>query len=470
MERRLKSVPKFPKTVKILKRKKYFAALKNLIDKLSHFEESKNSFVFEIDDAALASSSKMTALRVIKGENSIEKLILGMIREACYKNEMMSAMSSSLTLNIILENLKNLLSNAVSAEQLEDESKSLIELCNECLVRSKPGDLKSIISSHFPTDNLKVNLILKAIAMTGLEGKIVIENKEVTVPTIEATSGYKFDCEPDVNFLARSDSNYSVYESAKVLLVDGIIEKISEIDSLLNSFVNTEEPLVIFARGFGYEVVSTLLLNVHRGTLKVFPIAVPITEKNPNTIVDIAAACNSDIISTVKGEVISTVSFDSLLPVDKIAIKNKECVINNYGARGRVASLVQDLIKRREDMDSNSMDDIGKEMIESRIKSLSSRVIKIILPNAAESSKIHEREKIDLALRSVKDIIAYGKIDKRELIKKIKNTDHPSRENLINIIKSQSVISSLSLISSIKNSVTTSKLLYNIESAVVSHK
>ena len=463
-------MPKFPKTVKILKRKKYFAALKNLIDKLSYFEESKNSFVFEIDDAALASSSKMTALRVIKGENSIEKLILGMIREACYKNEMMSAMSSSLTLNIILENLKNLLSNAVSAEQLEDESKSLIALCNECLVRSKPGDLKSIISSHFPTDNLKVNLILKAIAMTGLEGKIVIENKEVTVPTIEATSGYKFDCEPDVNFLARSDSNYSVYESAKVLLVDGIIEKISEIDSLLNSFVNTEEPLVIFARGFGYEVVSTLLLNVHRGTLKVFPIAVPITEKNPNTIVDIAAACNSDIISTVKGEVISTVSFDSLLSVDKIAIKNKECVINNYGARGRVASLVQDLIKRRDDMDSNSMDDIGKEMIESRIKSLSSRVIKIILPNAAESSKIYEREKIDLALRSVKDIIAYGKIDKRELIKKIKNTDHPSRENLISIIKSQSVISSLSLISSIKNSVTTSKLLYNIESAVVSHK
>ena len=187
-------------------------------------------------------------------------------------------------------------------------------------------------------------------------------------------------------------------------------------------------------------------------------------------IVDIAAACNSDIISTVKGEVISTVSFDSLLPVDKIAIKNKECVINNYGARGRVASLVQDLIKRRDDMDSNSMDDVGKEMIESRIKSLSSRVIKIILPNAAESSKIHEREKIDLALRSVKDIIAYGKIDKRELIKKIKNTDHPSRENLISIIKSQSVISSLSLISSIKNSVTTSKLLYNIESAVVSHK
>ena len=238
MERLLKPVTKFPNAVKILKREQYYSALKNLIRKLSYFQESENNFAFEIGGTALASSSKMTALRVIQGEDNLEKIILGMIRESCYKNEMMSAMSSSLMLSIILQNLRMLLDNSVTTKQIEDESNQLIELCNKSLVRSKPSDLKSIISSHFPNNKLKVELILKAISMTGLEGKIVIENKEITIPTIEATSGYKFECEPDVNFVARSDKNYEVYESAKVLLVDGIIEKVSEIDSLLNGFVN----------------------------------------------------------------------------------------------------------------------------------------------------------------------------------------------------------------------------------------
>lgn len=60
---------------------------------------------------------------------------------------------------------------------------------------------------------------------------------------------------------------------ARFLSYDGVIERVSEINALLESSLSTESPVVIYARGFGYEVISTLLHNWKLDKLRVLPVS-----------------------------------------------------------------------------------------------------------------------------------------------------------------------------------------------------
>tara|TARA_Y100000034_G_scaffold118622_1_gene159477 strand:- start:1038 stop:2213 length:1176 start_codon:yes stop_codon:yes gene_type:complete len=60
-------------------------------------------------------------------------------------------------------------------------------------------------------------------------------------------------------------------ESSSVLFIDGILEKLSEIDRILQGFAQSKRNLVIFARGFSPNVANTLNTNFLNKNLRVFP-------------------------------------------------------------------------------------------------------------------------------------------------------------------------------------------------------
>ena len=75
----------------------------------------------------------------------------------------------------------------------------------------------------------------------------------------------------------------------KVLLVDGLIEKVSELDKLLNKSFETKNTLMIVAQGFSEEVVATVWNNNNRGIFDVMLARLPQSLESLNVLNDISA-------------------------------------------------------------------------------------------------------------------------------------------------------------------------------------
>ena len=109
----------------------------------------------------------------------------------------------------------------------------------------------------------------------------------------------------------------------------------------------TKIPLVIFARGFGEEVLNTLKLNNDLGNFDIFPIKIRQEENNLNLINDIAVVCGTDIVSTLKGDVLSLVKYDNLSLIEKIICHKNNFTIINYQTKNRVSLQIRNIIEER---------------------------------------------------------------------------------------------------------------------------
>ena len=94
-------------------------------------------------------------------------------------------------------------------------------------------------------------------------------------------------------------------KNCKVFIVDGDITAVSDIHYLLESLSEEKRSCLLIARSFAPDVLNTLHVNFARGTLNIIPVDIPFEQDTANILVDIAAACNTDIVTPLKGDLIS---------------------------------------------------------------------------------------------------------------------------------------------------------------------
>jgi chaperonin GroEL (HSP60 family) len=302
---------------------------------------------------------------------------------------------------------------------------------------------------------------LEAVKMAGLEGSIVIDSKDVSYPAIEVLNGFSFECDPDINMLAGTAGHSWKSEDVKVLVIDGVVEKVSEIDRILNYGVENRSPIVIFARGFSYDVISTIVLNQHRGVLNVLCVGVPIEESNPNKLVDIAVVTGSDVVSTLKGELISSIIPEDLPDVSSIKATNGKIVISNSKKRDSLRFHIDRLKKLREEKE-NDLD-----YLDERIKSLTGRTVKIILPKKDEATNVLTAERIDIILRTLRSLIGFGKINFKILRGELKKEETFISDITLKKLSRLPVIPSSSIALGARDAKVLSNLLTGIENAVL---
>ena len=87
----------------------------------------------------------------------------------------------------------------------------------------------------------------------GTFGNLNIQETGKSTPTIEISGGHKFECGLHEMFPEKKIK----LNDARILLVDGAIQDVSEIDFLLQELNRTMEPLVIVARKFSNDVANT---------------------------------------------------------------------------------------------------------------------------------------------------------------------------------------------------------------------
>lgn len=238
------------------------------------------------------------------------------------------------------------------------------------------------------------SMLSQALALAGFAGRIVVE-KTRSRPSVELVRGYTFDL---VGLLPIDAS----FVGPRVACIDGHVEDVSEIHHLLEESAEAKEPVVLFVRGMADEVKHTLRVNYDRGSLRVVPVGVPFDLEGMNTLVDLATVAGTDVVSSLKGDLISSVRLSGMPRVDAVLLHGNRVVVASTASHKSVAQHVERLRRKRTE---ENIDDVGR-LLDKRIRSLSPNHVVIRLVD--DRSFVVRSQAIDRALRTVRSLVDHG--------------------------------------------------------------
>lgn len=185
-----------------------------------------------------------------------------------------------------------------------------------------------------------------------------------------------------------------------VVVVDGIVESVSEIHHLLEEISSSKEYAVFFARGFSDDVVNTLKVNYDRGAVKCVPVAVKYDMDGFNLLNDVAVVCGCDVVSFLKGDLISSIRIKDASRVESVVFSENGTVISDKKNSANVDSHLLRLQKKS----NESIDSIVVEALTKRIQRLGMKQVNIFL------SEKHKKQKhlFDRCIRAFKSASDFG--------------------------------------------------------------
>lgn len=259
-------------------------------------------------------------------------------------------------------------------------------------------DVAWVLDEHLAgADERTRAMLLQALDLAGFAGRIVVERARLR-PSVELVRGYTFDLAPAWPISVR-------LERPRIVCVDGFVESVSELHHLLEEAAEAREPLLLFVRGLADDVKNTLKVNYDRGSLRVVPVIARFDLDGINVLNDVAVSCGADLVSSNRGDLISSVRLAQASRVDEAIVHFNKVAVTNTSSRRAVEAHVAFLRQKRAD---EKIDDVAK-LFDTRIKSLSPNHVVVRLPD--DKGYVTSAQAIDYALRAVRALVDHGTVD-----------------------------------------------------------
>ena len=302
--------------------------------------------------------------------------------------------------------MKDMLKNKTMHTHVEYPVSTYIEHICRLTKLSDRDVLDVALKTHIPNHRIK-NILIEAITLAGFDGQIYINDKSKDNVCIELIMGNKFNIGPHTSFISSGRVKKWERNDVACLIVDGLVEKVSELDRVLVSISKTKQPTVIFARGFSEDVVATLLANFMKETLDIIPVIVPYDLRGVNTLKDIAVCLKSDVVSSLKGELISSIDIDNCPTAECIAINHKYLVIKNPSAKENIMKNIRYLTRM---LDASHQPEKQK-LINERLASMGTRCVTISLDDVNKSHLYFKNNEIKQGIKLINEIAQSGYLD-----------------------------------------------------------
>jgi len=340
------------------------------------------------------------------------KIIKPFIIDAVARSEHGAGGSGPICLNLISHQL-SATSNRIRAGYKNDQIKNdqkiqiskIISSINKSARKLNKADVYRLIDRNFSLAVQK-KIFQIIIDKSNIKSHIFLERSNRRDTILSFFQGFNFELSVDSEMIPSN----GIWErrNVKVLVIDGMIESIGEIHHVLERAASEKNPIVMFVRSMADDVRSTLALNIKRGTIDLIPVEVGFNEETINILNDISICCNSDIISTHMGDLISTSGTIELSSVKKITISSKGINIVNDAQTVILNSHLKYLEEKRNISTSSEVHD----MFDKRVRSLSSGKILIDVGNDLLSLDPQTIEKFDKLFREMRALVTHGVIYK----------------------------------------------------------
>tara|TARA_R110000851_G_scaffold73697_4_gene162548 strand:- start:306 stop:1598 length:1293 start_codon:yes stop_codon:yes gene_type:complete len=352
------------------------------------------------------------------------RLIKSLILNSSIKAEMMSPGSSDLCLNFLMNTFnKNF-----------DISDDVINTLNRQSLRPDKAYIKKYIKEYFD-DNVISSLITDILDISDKNSKVIVGKRLQPNTIIHKTFNNVIPIKTNPAFLKQKTK----FKDANVVLIDGSIMEISEINSFMELAHKTKEPYILFARTIGDDVLNTIHTNNLRESFTIIPIEVPMEENTLNMLKDLSVITGATIASSDMGDIISMSLINGIQAGVTIDINSTSVIISNSKNQKSANILIKNLTEKLKSPD------INKDIINARLKGLTSNTINVDIGTELLNKCPLIIEDCDRFFRHLTQLFKFGIIEKN----KIETADN-SFTRIIKNVNDKKYISTASLLISLK--------------------
>lgn len=332
-----------------------------------------------------------------------DSLILPIVEAAAIQAEKSAAGAGELFLRIFSSSFPVEIMRNVSNLEPDDEWNQLLESTRTSSIPARKSDLERLFSK---TGEIHGTIMKDVFQNLMSNDKVLVRKISTAKTSITRETGYTFEgLGIDPRFFSRGSW---IKKDVRMVLIDGVIENISEIHVLLEELSKTRSPCVIFCIDALPDISETIIKNFLSGSLDVILAKVPVIEMHINTMADIGIIAEAEPVSHQIGETISMGVKRQQSKADKITITKTQINIERKSSKLAVSKHVRELRRR---LDENIELSI---ILEPRIRSLNSSTLKIDVGIEDLRKDPNIVEKLDRTFRSLPKIIKSGFIEKSD--------------------------------------------------------
>lgn len=250
-------------------------------------------------------------------------------------------------------------------------------------------------------------IIAHAIEKVGKEGVITVEEGKTIDTTIDIVEGMQFDRGyMSAYFCTNPEKMLVEMKKGSILLVDKKISSIHDLLPLLQQTASTGSELLIVAEDLEPDVLSTLVVNKLRGTLRVCAVKAPGFGDNRKAMLqDIAVLTGATVVSSDLGMNLKDVDPEVLGTFDSaVCTKDHTTIVSSHADKEALASRIRQIEK---EMEKTSSDYEVKKLQERKAK-LSGGVAQIHVGAATEPELKHKKQAFEDSLNSTKAALESG--------------------------------------------------------------
>ena len=312
---------------------------------------------------------------------------------------------------MITEGLKNITagSNPIEIKKgIDIATEKVIDLLKRKSVPVREKEkIKQVATISANNDEKIGELIAQAMEKVGAKGVITVEEAKSIETYLELVEGMQFDKGYLSPYMITDAEKMDVsFEDPYLFITDKSITTIKELIPILELTSQEGKPLVIIAEDIEGEALTTLVINLIRGAIKVCAVKAPgFGDEKHALLEDIAILTGGRLISKEADEKIENVTLKDLGSAKKIKVTREETVIiEGYGDKDKIEKRTRQIASQIEAETS----EYKKEDLQKRLGKLSGGVAVINVGAATETELKEKKIRIDDAMHATKAAVEEG--------------------------------------------------------------
>ena len=352
--------------------------------------------------------------REIELEDRFENMGAQLVMEVAQKTNDIAGDGTTtatlLTQAIAREGMKNVTAgaNPVGIRRgIEKATSAAVEALKE---QSQPVSSKEAVAQVAAVssgEQVVGDLIAEAMEKVGQDGVITIEDAQTIETEMDVVEGMQFDRGYLSQYMVTDNEKMiAELDNPAIFITDRKINNVQDILPMLESVMQSGQPLLIIAEDLEGEALPTLVLNKLRGTLNVVAVKAPgFGDRRKAMLEDIAILTGATVISEELGYELKDVTADHLGSAGKVRVtKDNTTIIEGNGATENINQRVSLIRSQIEDTTS----EYDREKLQERLAKLAGGVAVIKVGAATETEQKEIKLRIEDALNATRAAVQEG--------------------------------------------------------------
>lgn len=363
-----------------------------------------------------ATKDGVTVINSIRLEDTLEDAGLKFLQDISSKTAGDSGDGTStvcvLTHEMILQGLKLKLSGINTSELkigMERALASVVSTLNS--IKKNVGNdkkvLKQIACVSANNDNEIGELIGGIYERFGKNASIQVEDANSNGSHVDLINGYQFLGGYFNQYYVNTKNNTAELSNPYILIVDGKVEKTSEITPIIEKVVSVGRSLVIIADDFSQNTSSDIVKTItNNKSVKIYLLKQEFGgETKDELLLDLCAATGSTLVTPKTGKKIENIDMTFLGECEKIkSTKSETTIYNGRSSKKELALRIDDVNKKIKDAKNLML----REKYELRLAKLLGGVAIYYVGGATHAEIGEKMARIDDAIRSTRCAIEDG--------------------------------------------------------------